>query len=115
MSRAGRNRAAAHRGAPAPIFAALGDETRLRLMAKLCAGRPRSIAQLTAGSRLTRQAITKHLRVMERVGIVHGVRRGRENLFKLDPQPLEQAKGYLDVVSRHWDDALARLKSFVEE
>jgi len=99
----------------APTFAALGDETRLWLMAKLSAGRPCSIAQLTAGSRLTRQAITKHLRVMANAGIVHGVRRGRENLFALDPLPLEQAKGYLDVVSRKWDDALARLKSFVEE
>jgi DNA-binding transcriptional ArsR family regulator len=84
-------------------------------MAKLSPGRPCSIAQLTAGSRLTRQAITKHLRVMERVGIVHGVRRGRESLFNLDPQPLEHAKGYLDIVSRQWDDALARLKSLVEQ
>jgi DNA-binding transcriptional ArsR family regulator len=98
----------------APAFAALGDETRLLLVARLCNGQPRSISQLTRGSRLTRQAITKHLRVLERAEIVRSVRRGRENLFKLDPQPIEDMKRYLDSVSQQWDQALARLKSFVE-
>ena len=98
----------------AHVFAALGDETRLSLVAKLCGGQPRSIAQLTGGSRLTRQAITKHLRVLERVEIVHSVRAGRESLFELNPEPIEEIRKYLDLVSEQWDQALARLKSFVE-
>jgi DNA-binding transcriptional ArsR family regulator len=104
----------AQREAHAPVFAALGDETRLSLVAKLCRGQPCSISQLTKGSRLTRQAITKHLRVLERAEIVRSVRAGRENLFELDPEPIEELKKYLDLVSKQWDQALARLKSFVE-
>jgi DNA-binding transcriptional ArsR family regulator len=104
----------ANRQAPATVFAALGDKTRLLLVAKLCRGQPRSISQLTAGSRLTRQAITKHLRVLERVEIVHSVRTGRESRFELDPEPMEEIKKYLDLVSKQWDQALSRLKSFVE-
>lgn len=100
--------------APAHVFAALGDETRLRLVRKLCGGKPRSISQLTAGSRLTRQAITKHLRVLESARIVRCVRAGRESLFQFNPQPMEELKDYLDFVSEQWDQALARLKSFVE-
>jgi DNA-binding transcriptional ArsR family regulator len=99
----------------APVFAALGDEVRLSLIAKLCAGHPSSISQLTDGSGLTRQAITKHLRVLESVGIVHGVHKGRENLFEFDPKPMEETKQYLDFVSEQWDQALARLKSFLED
>jgi DNA-binding transcriptional ArsR family regulator len=105
---------AAKRRPHAPVFAALGDETRLLLVAKLCAGQPSSIAQLTRGSRLTRQAITKHLQVLESVGIVHSVRAGRESRFQFDPQPMEGIKGYLDFVSEQWEQALSRLKSFVE-
>src|SRR5271169_4641964 len=97
------------------IFAALGDETRLALVARLCSGQPRSISQLTKGSRLTRQAITKHLRVLESAGIVHGVRSGRESHFQFDPQPMAGIKEYLDFVSEQWDQALSRLKSFVED
>jgi DNA-binding transcriptional ArsR family regulator len=106
---------AAKRQARAPVFAALGDETRLSLVAKLCGGPPHSISQLSHGSKLTRQAITKHLRVLESVGIVHSVCAGRERLFKFDPQPIEGVKGYLDFVSARWDQALSRLKSFVED
>jgi DNA-binding transcriptional ArsR family regulator len=98
----------------AAIFAALGDRTRLVLLTKLSSGRPHSISQLARGSKLTRQAITKHLRTMEDAGIIHGVRKGRENLFALDPAPLEEVKSYLDGVSAQWDQALARLKAFVE-
>ncbi|HEV2118395.1 MAG TPA: helix-turn-helix domain-containing protein [Terriglobales bacterium] len=105
---------AARRPAQAPVFAALGDETRLALLAKLWRGQPHSISQLTSGSRLTRQAITKHLRVLERVGIVRCVRAGRESRFQFDPQPIENLKEYLELVSREWDEALSRLKSFVE-
>ena len=99
----------------APVFAALGDETRLQLVAKLAAGEPRSISQLTEGSRLTRQAITKHLRVLEGVGIVRCVRMGRESRFQFDPEPIEEMKKYLDFVYEQWDQALNRLKAFVEE
>jgi DNA-binding transcriptional ArsR family regulator len=99
----------------APIFAALADETRLAIVAKLSEGQHRSIAQLTHGTRLTRQAVTKHLRVLERARIVHSVRAGRENLFEFDPAPLRQVREYADVVSEQWDQALARLKAFVEE
>jgi DNA-binding transcriptional ArsR family regulator len=96
------------------VFAALGDATRLSLVAKLCRGKPRSISQLTRGSKLTRQAITKHLRVLESIGIVHGVRKGRESRFEFDPEPIDGIKEYVDSVSEQWDQALSRLKSFVE-
>jgi DNA-binding transcriptional ArsR family regulator len=109
-----RGMAAGARGRAA-IFAALGDETRLLLIAKLCSGQPHSISELTVGSKLTRQAITKHLRVLQRAGIVHGVRAGREKRFEFDPEPMQEIKQYLDIVSEQWDQALARLKSFVED
>ena len=96
------------------MFAALGDETRLALVAKLCGGQPRSISHLTRGSSLTRQAITKHLRVLERVEIVRSVHAGRESLFELNPEPIDEMRKYLDRVSELWDRKLARLKSFVE-
>jgi DNA-binding transcriptional ArsR family regulator len=114
MSHKRRTRTAAKPHAGAPVFAALGDETRLWLVARLCSGQPHSISQLTQGSRLTRQAITKHLRVLESVGIVRGVRAGRESRFEFDPKPIEGIKEYLDFVSEQWDRALARLKAFVE-
>jgi DNA-binding transcriptional ArsR family regulator len=83
-------------------------------VAKLCGGGPQSIARLTAGSKLTRQAITKHLRVLERVGVVRSSRRGRERLFEFKPEPVEEIRKYLDLVSAQWDQALGRLKSLVE-
>ena len=97
------------------MFAALGDDTRLTLLMKLGDGPLLSITRLTEGSTLTRQAITKHLRILEDAGLVRGVRRGRESLFRLEPSPLREARDALDSVSRHWDHALARLKSFVED
>ncbi len=97
------------------MFAALGDETRLTLLTKLGDGRRLSIARLTEGSTVTRQAISKHLRILEGAGLVRGVRRGRENLFELEPKSLARAREALDSISRQWDDALARLKSFVED
>jgi len=114
MSRKRRSSMAAKWQARAPLFAALGDETRLSLVAKLCGGKPHSISQLTQRSKLTRQAITKHLRVLESVGVVHSVRTGRESLFEFVPEPIEEIKQYLDFVSEQWDQALSRLKSFVE-
>jgi DNA-binding transcriptional ArsR family regulator len=99
----------------ANVFAALGDETRLGLLAKLTDGEPLSIARLTEGTKLTRQAVTKHLRVLEGAGVVHSVRIGRESQFALDPRPIVSAQQYLEHVSRQWDNALARLKALVEE
>ena len=96
------------------MFAALGDQTRLSLVARLSAGYPCSISELTSGSRLTRQAITKHLRVLEDAGLVRHVRAGRERRFELDPRPIHDLRRYLDDVSAQWDQALSRLKSFVE-
>ena len=99
----------------ASVFAALGDETRLSVLAKLCTGVPQSISRLTAGTNLSRQAVTKHLRVLANAGVVRSVRIGRESLFQLEPQPIEEVRDYLDQVSMQWDIALARLKSHVEE
>jgi DNA-binding transcriptional ArsR family regulator len=102
----------------AVIFAALGDPTRLALVAELADAHPRSISQLAHGSQLTRsltrQAITKHLRVLEAACIVRCTRAGRERRFQLDPAPIGDVRQYLDRVSQHWDNALARLNSFVE-
>jgi len=100
---------------PAAVFAALGDETRLSVLAKLCQGVPQSISRLTAGTNLSRQAVTKHLRVLANAGVVRNVRAGRESLFELEPLPIEEVRDYLDRVSKQWDDALARLKSHVEK
>jgi DNA-binding transcriptional ArsR family regulator len=83
-------------------------------MPGLATGAPQSISELTDGTNLTRQAITKHLRVLEGAGLVRNVRAGRESRFEFEPQPIEQAKAYLDLVSEQWDQTLARLKSFVE-
>ena len=111
------NRAVARRlpGAAAPIFAALGDKTRLALVGKLSRGEPCSISELTHGTRLTRQAVTKHLRVLESAGLVRGTPSGRESLFQLDTEPIESMKHYLDSVSKQWDQTLTRLKAFVED
>jgi DNA-binding transcriptional ArsR family regulator len=99
----------------APIFAALGDETRLRIVARLSSGGPMSIVRLTEGETMTRQAITKHLSVLAGAGLVRDIRRGRERLWELEPAPLDVARRYLDLVSKRWDDALARLASMVED
>jgi DNA-binding transcriptional ArsR family regulator len=99
----------------APIFAALGDQTRLTLLTRLCLGSPLSIARLTEGSTITRQAVAKHLRVLQDAGLVRRARRGREKLFELKPRPLDEARRALDDIARQWDEALARLKSFVEK
>jgi DNA-binding transcriptional ArsR family regulator len=103
------------RSSRAPLFAALGDETRLRLVFRLCDDGPMSIARLTAGSKVTRQAITKHLRVMQKVGLVRSARHGRESVWQLDQRRLKDARHYLDLISKQWDDALGRLRKFVED
>ena len=98
----------------APVFAALGDETRLRLVAALAEGSALSIARLTEGTRLTRQAVTKHLRVLQRAGLVRSVRHGRERRFQLSTESLREARAALDVIALQWEGALGRLKRFVE-
>jgi len=97
------------------VFAALGDETRLSVLTRLGNGAPQSISRLTHGTRLSRQAVTKHLRVLERAGVVRSVRAGRESLFALQPKSIDGIRQYLDEVSRQWDDALARLRALVED
>lgn len=99
----------------APVFAALGDETRLALVARLSSEGPLSIKRLTDGSAVTRQAVTKHLTVLATAGLVSDLRRGRERIWELEPEQMEAARIYLEHVSKRWDQALDRLKRFVEE
>ena len=99
----------------AEVFAALGDRTRLSLVAKLVDGQPHSISTLTEGTNVTRQAITKHLTVLENVGLVAKSKDGRESLYLLEPEPLKSLQEYLDVIATQWDGALHRLKSLIEE
>jgi DNA-binding transcriptional ArsR family regulator len=96
------------------LFAALGDSTRLTLVRRLSAEGPRSISRLTAGSGMTRQAITRHLQALGEAGLVHDAKQGRERVYSLDVKRLDVAREYLDQVSAQWDAAAARLKAFVE-
>jgi len=98
----------------ASLFAALGDETRLRLVARLSAGGPESITRLQANSAVSRQAIAKHLRVLARSGLAAGQSRGRERIWQLNLRRLADAREYLEQISRQWDDALARLARLVQ-
>lgn len=98
----------------APLFAALGDRTRLRLLVRLSSGGPGSITHLTEQSRVSRQAISKHLHVLSKAGLVRSSRRGRERIWELEPTRLADAREYLGRISKQWDDALDRLKNFVE-
>ena len=98
----------------APIFAALGDETRLRLVVVLCAGEGMSIAQLTSGTNITRQAVTKHLRVLADAGLVRDIKVGRERLWEFEPTQIEEARRSLEVIAQQWDHALNKLKLAVE-
>ncbi len=109
-----RGSAAAPVERAAPLFAALGDETRLALVARLCTGGPQSIAQLTTGAAVTRQAVTKHLEVLAGAGLVSGARRGRERIWRLEPARVDDAREALSRISRQWDAALERLRAFVE-
>lgn len=123
--RSGKARDSSPRGAGLPaivrssetlasIFAALGDPTRLKLVAVLCAGGAFSIAQLTATTEISRQGVTKHLQVLADAGVVRDVKQGRERLWQLEPAQIEAAKQTLEVIGREWDVALAKLKAFAE-
>ena len=98
----------------AHVFAALGDPTRLKLVAVLCAGGALSIAQLTATTDISRQGVTKHLQVLAGAGVVRGVKVGRERHWQLDPAQVEEARQTLEVIGREWETALGRLKAFAE-
>jgi len=113
MSPRSSSAAALRKGAP--LFAALGDATRLAIVERLCKGGPASIASLTDGSGVTRQAVTKHLRVLAGAGIVKVERSGRESSWRLVPERLDDARTSLDQISHQWDMALTRLRAFVEE
>jgi DNA-binding transcriptional ArsR family regulator len=113
-----RPRSSAAKGLPAEasalVFAALADGTRLRLASRLSIDGPLNITELTRGSRVTRQAIRKHLRTMEEAGLVHVRRRGRESVFDLDTERLDNARRHLDLISKQWAAALDRLRMFVD-
>jgi len=97
------------------VFAALGDPTRARLVSRLSRAGPMSITRLTDGSGVTRQAVTKHLRVLAGAGLVRSSWRGRESLWEIDPARIDEARRSLEVISRQWDDALEHLRRFVED
>ncbi|HEX3593483.1 MAG TPA: metalloregulator ArsR/SmtB family transcription factor [Polyangiaceae bacterium] len=109
-----RSAAAARVRDAAPLFAALGDETRLRLVLRLASGGPGSIAHLSENADVSRQAIKKHLDVLSSAGLVRGRRRGREHVWQLEPKRLTDAQSYLEHISAQWDDMLDRLREFVE-
>jgi DNA-binding transcriptional ArsR family regulator len=119
-----RRSAAAPLEGSAPLFRALGDETRLHVVARLSEEGPLSITELTGGTNVSRQAVTKHLHVLADAGLVHSQRGGgsgdgngdkRENVWTLEPRRLEEARRLLDLISREWDNTLDRLKAFVED
>ena len=98
----------------ARVFAALGDPTRLKLVAVLCAGGALSISQLTANTNISRQAVTKHLQVLSDAGVARDMKAGRKRLWQLEPARIEEAKQTLEVIGRQWEVALGRLKAFAE-
>jgi DNA-binding transcriptional ArsR family regulator len=114
MSRARSAAVAAKLNDSAPVFAALGDETRLHIVARLCAEGPLSIARLSEGSGVTRQAITKHLNALADAGLAKNARSGREQIWELETRRLEMARRCLDQISDQWDSAINRLKAYVE-
>jgi DNA-binding transcriptional ArsR family regulator len=109
------SRSALQVGDAAPVFAALGDPTRLAVVRRLCAVGPQSIAQLSEGADVTRQAITKHLIALADAGLVRDRKRGRERIFELEPRRLATARSWIDQISLEWDSAIERLRKLVED
>ena len=101
-------------GSAAELFSALGDETRLGLVARLSSEGAVSIAALTVGTGVTRQAVAKHLQVLEGAGLVRGAREGRETLWRLEPRRLDVAREYLELISKRWDERIGRLVRHLE-
>lgn len=114
MSRT-RASSAPRAGDAAPVFAALGDETRLAIVTRLCMAGPQSIARLTEGADVTRQAITKHLHALAEAGLVRSKRDGRERIWEMQTRRLADARRYLDQISTQWDEAIDRLRALVED
>jgi DNA-binding transcriptional ArsR family regulator len=110
-----RNTAASNLANAAPVFAALADETRLRIVARLCGKGPMSIVRLADGARVSRQAVTKHLRALEDAGLARSSRAGRERIWELRTRRLSEVRLYLDRISHDWDAAVDRLRAFVEK
>jgi DNA-binding transcriptional ArsR family regulator len=101
--------------ARAPLFDALGDPNRLRIVSRLCDGGPCSTSEVTEVVSVSRQAATKHLLLLEAVGLVSSHRRGRERIWRMQPEPLAEASEYLSALSQRWDRAIERLRAFVED
>jgi DNA-binding transcriptional ArsR family regulator len=101
--------------AKAPLFDALGDPNRLRIVTRLCDGGPCSTAQVTQVVSVSRQAATKHLLLLEAVGLVSSKRHGRERIWRIEPKPLSDASDYLTALSKRWDNAIDRLRAYVED
>jgi DNA-binding transcriptional ArsR family regulator len=99
----------------APLFDALGDPTRLRIFTRLCDGGPSSTSQVMQVIPVSRQAVSKHLSMLEGVGLVHSRKHGRERIWRVRTQPLVQASDYLNQLSNRWDHAIERLRAFVED
>ena len=99
----------------APVFAALGDGTRLNIVARLCTSGPQSIVRITAGTNVSRQAVTKHLHALADAGLVRSIREGRARIWELQPKRLAEARQYLDQISDQWEQAIDRLRRFVED
>lgn len=110
-----RNNAALKIEYPAKVFAALGDPVRLSLVHKLNDSHSHSISNLTQGAKITRQAVTRHLSVLEGIGLVNKIKDGRETLYILDPEPLKSMQAYLEIISAQWDNKLNNLKNFLED
>jgi DNA-binding transcriptional ArsR family regulator len=98
----------------APVFAALGDAARLQIVSRLCDEGPLSIVRLTEGSKISRQAVTKHLNALSAAGLVESERSGRESIWRLQTKRLAEVRQFLEQISTQWDDALDRLRSLVE-
>ena len=107
--------AAAKLADAAPVFAALGDNTRLHIVARLCGDGPLSIVQLADTAAVSRQAVTKHLHALDMAGLARSSRAGRECIWELQTKRLSEARRYLDQISQDWDAALERLRAFVEK
>lgn len=103
------------RASAVAIFAALGDPSRAALVERLCAHGPASITQLASGAAITRQAVTKHLRVLETAQLVRAEKAGRETIYEFTPSRLDDARKAIDAISRHWDQAIERLRKLVED
>jgi DNA-binding transcriptional ArsR family regulator len=99
----------------APVFAALGDDTRLHIVARLCGDGPLSIVQLADGAQVSRQAVTKHLHALRQAGLARSSRVGRERIWELETKRLSEARRCLDQISQDWDAAIGRLRAFVEK